>query len=152
MPKATHTHTTPTRRAVFCGVGLTSIAAGLAARSALATPAVPPDADAELIRLCGEVVAIQAKIDALHKVRHTAEDERRTEPERSALYAMQHERLDLIEAAAVSLATLAAARAIAQASVAIAPLNVDGEVSCGGGDSEWLALVVVKFLAGSAVA
>jgi hypothetical protein len=57
MPKATHTPTTPTRRAVFRGLGLASIAAGLAARSALAAPAAPaaaPDADAELIRLCGE--------------------------------------------------------------------------------------------------
>jgi hypothetical protein len=60
---------------------------------------------------------------------------------------MHHERLDLIEAAAVSPVTLAGARAIAQASVAIAPLNVDGEASLDGGDSEWLALVVVKFLA-----
>jgi hypothetical protein len=48
--------------------------------------------------------------------------------------------------------TLAGGRAMAQASVAIAPLDIDGKPSCGGGDSEWLALVVVKFLAGSVVA
>jgi hypothetical protein len=147
MPKATETPTT-SRRSALRGLGLTSIAAGLAARSALATPAAPPDADAELIRLCGEVVAIQDRINALY----TTDDEERTEPELDALFAMHHERLDLIEATAVSPATLAGARAIAQASVAIAPLNVDGEVSFDGGDSEWLALVVVNFLAGSAVA
>lgn len=56
MPKAADTHTTPT-----------------------ASP------DAELIRLCAEVVAIQDKINALHKVRHTVEDERRTEPVTAAL-------------------------------------------------------------------
>jgi hypothetical protein len=32
-----------------------------------------PEADAGLIALCAEIVALQAKIKALHKVRHTAE-------------------------------------------------------------------------------
>jgi hypothetical protein len=38
MPKATGTPTTPTRRALFRGIGLTSIAAGLAAVPTLADP------------------------------------------------------------------------------------------------------------------
>jgi hypothetical protein len=139
---------TTSRRAVFRGLGLTSIAAGLAARPALAAPAAAaPDTDAELIRLCGEVVAIQDRINALYRVRHTVEDERRTEPELSALYATQQERIDLIEAAGGLPATLAGARAIAQASVAIAPLDRGGETEFEGGDAEWLALTVVKFLA-----
>jgi hypothetical protein len=139
--------TTPTRRAVFRGFGLAAIAAGLAAVPALAAPAAAPDTDADLIRLCGEVVAIQDRINALYKIRHTAEEEERTEPELSALYATQQERIDLIEAAGGSPATLAGARAIAQASVAIAPLDRGGETEFEGGDAEWLALTVVKFLA-----
>jgi hypothetical protein len=78
--------------------------AGLAA---IATgPGVPPlasagpgDADAELIRLCGEIVAGQTRLNALYKVRRTYEDERRTEPELDALFARQHELLELIDGA-----------------------------------------------------
>jgi hypothetical protein len=138
---------TTSRRSALRGISLTAMAAGLAARSALAAPVPAPDTDAELIRLCGEVVAVQDKIDALYKVRHTAEDEQRTEPELDDLSAMQHEWLDLIEAAAVSPATLAGVRAMARASIAIAPLDRDGETEFEGGDAEWLALTVVKFLA-----
>ena len=56
-------------------------------------PGVPPlasagpgDADAELIRPCGEIVAGQTRLNALYKVRRTYEDERRTEPELDALW------------------------------------------------------------------
>jgi hypothetical protein len=52
MPKATHTHTTPTRRTAL-GATIAVIAAGLAARSALASTE-PDDADAKLIRLCAD--------------------------------------------------------------------------------------------------
>jgi hypothetical protein len=59
MPKATHTPTTPTRRAVFRGVGLASIAAGLAAvtqsHAAITSPS-SPNADAELIALAKTLV------------------------------------------------------------------------------------------------
>jgi hypothetical protein len=63
----------------------------------MSTTTTTDDADAELIRACGEIVAAQAKIDALYKVRDTAEAEELTEPALSALYAMQHERLDLCQ-------------------------------------------------------
>jgi hypothetical protein len=59
MPKANTTPTTPTRRAAFRGLGFTSIAAGLAAVPALSAPAAPPDADAELIRLCDRLVQLR---------------------------------------------------------------------------------------------
>jgi hypothetical protein len=97
-------------------------------------------------------VAVQDKIDALHKIRHTTEDERRTEPEMSALYATQGWLLDRIEADAVPPATLAGVRAMARTSVAIASPNVKGEPSCDGGDSQWLAFAVVKFLAAGGAA
>src|ERR1700722_851066 len=48
MPKATHTPTTPTRRAVFRGLGLTSIAVGLVVPVLARTK--PHGADAQLIR------------------------------------------------------------------------------------------------------
>ena len=59
----------------------------------------PGDADAELIRLCGEIVAGQTRLNALYKVRRTYEDERRTEPDLDALFARQHELLELIDGA-----------------------------------------------------
>ena len=82
------TATTPTRRTAL------AIAAGLA-MPALASAKPNDSADAELIRACGQIVVAQTRIDALDKVRDTAEAEERTDPELSALYAVQHEQLDL---------------------------------------------------------
>jgi hypothetical protein len=58
--------TTPTRRTVFRGIGLTSIAAGLAARSALASAAPGDSADAELVALCAKFVALETERYLLH--------------------------------------------------------------------------------------
>ena len=41
----------------------------------------------------------QTRLNALYKVRRTYEDERRTEPELDALFARQHELLELIDGA-----------------------------------------------------
>jgi hypothetical protein len=43
--------------------------------------------------------------------------------------------------------TLAGVRALASASIAIAPLDRDGGIEFKGDNAEWLALTVVKFLA-----
>jgi hypothetical protein len=54
--------------------------------------------------------------------------------------------LELIDCATPPT-TLAGARALAGASIAIAPLDRDREIEFEGGDAEWLALTVVEFLA-----
>jgi hypothetical protein len=151
MPEANTTPTT-SRRSALRGFGLTAIAAGLAVpvRSHAATAPDTDDADAELIRLCAEIVTIRPKLDAVHAVRHTFEDERRTEPELDALTAREMELVGLIEDA-VPPTTMAGARALAGASLALAVLNLAGETYFEGGDAEWLGLTVVQFLAGGEV-
>jgi hypothetical protein len=153
MPKATHTHTTPTRRAVFRGLGLTSIAAGLAARSALATPSVPPDAaradaanpDAELIRLCDRLV--QLRIDELAQFDlidyDNGGDDLFAAPEWDALAA----RLQEIDRPL----TLAGAAAMARCTVRHCDRCPDGKIVMID-LAEWMAIRVSEFLAGGVVA
>jgi hypothetical protein len=80
--------TNPTRRSTLRGISLATIAAGLAV-PALASTKPDDGADAELIQLCGEIIALKPKRDAVFAVRHTIEDEHRTEAELDALFARQ---------------------------------------------------------------
>jgi hypothetical protein len=98
-------------------------------------------AEAELILRATDIVVIQNKINELLKV----DDEALTEPELDALYGMQHGLIDLCTESPPT--TLAGARALAVAAIAIAPPGIDGKPSWSGGDSQWLAWLVVKFLA-----
>ncbi len=65
MPKATTTPTT-SRRSALRGFGLATIAAGLAV-PVPSQAASPPDADAELIRLCAEFDRLQHIWWSLHE-------------------------------------------------------------------------------------
>jgi hypothetical protein len=141
----TTTHTTPTRRAVFRGLGLTSIAAGLAVPAVARTKPDDADADAELIRACGEIVASQTRINALCEGRYTIDDEESTDPKLIALCEKQSEPVDFIDRAPPT--TLAGVRAVARASIAIAPVKLDGEVEFDGCGAEKLALTADKFVA-----
>ncbi len=117
-------------------------AAGALARDTGADP------DAELIRCCDRIVQLEADARAIYAVRHTLEDERRTEPALDRLYAERDRYLSAIDELPV-VTTLAGARAMARASVATAEKELDGNLSYQG-DAEWLAFTVAEFLAGKA--
>jgi hypothetical protein len=153
MPKATITSTTPTRRAVFRGLGLTSIAAGLAARSALAAPAAPPDAaadanpDGELITLCDRLVQLRTHEIAVIKPMDDGDDDydplEATDAEWDALAA----RLRQIDRPL----TLAGAAATARCVVRHSDRCPDGDIVMID-LAEWMAIRVSEFLAGGVVA
>jgi hypothetical protein len=86
---AIENHTAPTRRAVFRGAGLASIAAGLAAVPALAAPASETDADAELIALAKRLAEQRDVADRI------AAEGKSLPPKASAASADQERRLDL---------------------------------------------------------
>ena len=65
---------TTSRRSALRGVGLAAIAAGLAARRALASNQPDADADAELIRLCGEAICCDERIIQIDTHGTTDED------------------------------------------------------------------------------
>jgi hypothetical protein len=138
MPTADHHNNTSTRRNA-----LRISAAGFGA------PAVAfaaPGADAELIRLCNLLIANQREIEALLKVRKTVADERRTEPQLGELSDNEENFVDrIIDLPEIS--TLAGARAMARASLAIAPRDSDGSITMED-RSECLVWSVAEFLAG----
>jgi hypothetical protein len=136
-----------TRRSAL-GFTATAIVAGLTTPALASAPAV--NADAELIRFSSRVAAVCAKMDALYAVRHTIEDEHRTQPQMDALRAERVQATDHIYDLP-DPTTLAGARAMAIASIALAPRDRDGSISYSG-ESERLAWVVAEFLAGSAAA
>jgi len=119
--------------------------AAIAARMPGTAPAATSNDDAELIRLCDRLVAIEAERAAIFET--VAEDE-----QDRALDAATGE-YDQIEARLAELGnptTLAGMRAMARAAVATAPKNTAGEVTAGvAGLSEWLAFGVVEAMAGS---
>jgi hypothetical protein len=145
----TPNHTTPSRRAAL-GFSLAAIAAGLTVPALASVATTEPSPDAELNRLSDRIVAIQAEQNALFAVRHTVEDEERTDPEMNALYAERTRIFDLLFDL-LDPTTLAGARAMARASIAIAPRERDGTISWSGG-SGWLAWSAADFLAGSVAA
>jgi hypothetical protein len=147
MPKATNTPTTSRRSALRC-ISLASIAAGLAVPAlAPSAAAAPPDADAELIALCGQVIALQGKFEALHAIRQSLEAELRTAAELDGLYVELAELMDQISKHPPT--TFAGARAMARAAIAIANRDPHGEIrhNVCSGDSEGLAWSVAEWAA-----
>jgi hypothetical protein len=101
-------------------------------------------ADAELIRLCDRVLSLLAEMDALCAVRQTLADEARTEPMLERLYQENEVALDRLDDLGGPI-TLAGARAMAEASLAMAPRDNAGDLLFQG-DAEWLAFRVAEFL------
>ena len=106
--------------------------------------------DAELIRLCDQLVANNTEWFALMNSRHTIEDEKRTEPENERLHAVRAALLNQIEAAP-DISTMAGAAAMARAAIAITPVDLAGQWEARE-DNEWLALTVAEFVGREGVA
>ena len=141
MSQATHTTTTPTRRAAL-GLSVAVTAVGLMP-AGLATTASP---DAAIIALCNHLVALEGEAVALCAQRLTIADEYRTEPELIAL----ERRRDAAVAALERLGppkTMVGIQAVARASLAThSHKDSEGDVVpiC---DGHWMALTVCECLA-----
>jgi len=130
-----------------------ALIAGLADDAARGTPMPPvaPEGDAELIKICNRLVASEEEMLAIHATRHSMEDERRTEPDLDVLRAEQETLMEAMGDLDYP-STLAGARAMARASIALAELDQDGEPVVPADDSEWLAFVLAQALAEGMVA
>ncbi|HET6236884.1 MAG TPA: hypothetical protein VFE41_18265 [Acetobacteraceae bacterium] len=120
-----------------------------AATPAAAMPIAPtaPGSDAELIRLCDRLVAIQAEETAMFEVDlYTDDDGSRFKPVMDALTEERRTvetRLYDVGGPTTKAGLLAAARAAASE----APKDADGAISCVA-LAEWLAFGVVERMAG----
>ena len=132
-----------TRRGALRGVGLIALA-GIAAK---ATPANAAQ-DADLIRACVELIAMQAELTALYDRRLTIEDEQRTEPEVDILIARAKEAEDRLSALPPP-STLAGVRAMSRMAVARWHLDNGDELWAEDFD-EWVSLSIIEYLAGDA--
>jgi hypothetical protein len=109
----------PTRRNAL-RFGLAPFAAGLAAPTLIgASAAAVANPDGELIRLCARIVAVEAAQAALFAVRHSLEDETRTDPEMNALHDEREQIFDQV-CALPKVTTMEGAQAMARASLALA--------------------------------
>jgi hypothetical protein len=110
--------------------------------------AAAPSADAELIALCGRLVAIADEISALAATLNTIEDEHRTQSQLDAMLADRNRVFDQIYSQP-EVTTVAGALAMARAAVAIAiaPRDIDGEIIWTG-NSEYLAWSFAEFIVG----
>lgn len=153
MSQATNLHSIPgavpgmpSRRLLLLGSAV-ALPVAVLASGGVAAPAESDDA--ELIRLCARLVALERQEAAIYKVRHTAEDEERTEPELDRLGAERETILQRLNEIG-KITTLSGARAMAAAAISEAPKDRAGQVECTQGeDAEWLAFTVSEFLAGT---
>ena len=127
-----------TRRTALTGL-LASAAAVVVAAPAVARPS---GTDAELIRLCNTVVEAEQRMLALFAIRHTVEDEHRTEPELDELLKIEEvalEQIDKLPPPSTREGALAALRA-AETQLEIAR---DGS-RVHDTDAEWLAFLAAR--------
>lgn len=130
-------HTTP-RRAALRGA-LAATLAGLATPALAATISNP---DAELIRLCGQIEALEERYVAILRAQVTEEDEKRDDPALEAIGDEKHRLFELLP----EPTTMEGAKALARAAVATAPHYRDGSLVTGD-MTEWMAYAAVEFLA-----
>ena len=149
---------TLSRRGLLVGLPVTG-AATASAVAAVAAAVVPPIAgaaapssDAALIALCRRLAAIRDDWQAVLNVRHTIEDEERTEAQLaliSAEYTAVIERFGALER--IRPATWQGIQALAAAVLAWVPRDRKGQVDCSD-DCDRMALAVVEAVAGAEVA
>lgn len=132
----------PTRRSAL-KLNISVIAAGLAA-PALAM-AAPASVDAELIKLCNDLVAANAEIETLCDTRQTIADEHRTERQLELLYQKQNKIKEAIEEQGCPKTT-EGVRAMACVAMTRFPGTFEGEPIAHDFD-EWINLCVVEFVA-----
>jgi hypothetical protein len=136
MPTAIH-DTTTSRRAALRDTVATVVAS-------LTAPG-PTSADAELIRLCGQLVALRDDFDEVYGRRTTIEEEDATEHELIALDKREDALLGAMEAAGPPT-TIAGIVAVAQAGLAIY-LHRDTEgTAIAEDDAHWLLLQCAEAL------
>lgn len=150
-----HAHTghpdIPSRRALLAG-STASLVAGVvvatgAAQAAVASPQGADD-DAELIQLCDRLVAIYAEEAVIFATMPEMEQDAALEATTRESEAIENRLYEL-----GNPNTPAGMQSMARASVACAPKNLDGEITCGAsGLAEWLAFGVVEALAGRTAA
>lgn len=133
------------RRTALRGAGI----AGIAGLIGMATTAKAATTDAELIRACDKMIALQREFSALFDQRHTVEDEKRTEPELLNLYARE----DALEKRFYALpapTTIEGVRALARMALRSWELDFIGEPVVADFD-EWSKITVLDYLAGDAI-
>ena len=136
--------TAASRRTALC-----STVAGLIAGT-FAAPGIAADpADTRLIRLCGQLDALQEAFSDLFGRRMTIEQEHATEPAMEALLDRQDALLDAIEAAGAP-ATAAGIAAVARTALALYPHRDAEGSTIAQDDSHWLLLVACEAMAGNA--
>ncbi len=129
------------RRSALRAVGLVGLAC-IAGKAAMATP----EQDAEIIRVCDELLANKAEFDALFSRRVSIQDEERTNPELEALSAREAEIQDRLSDLPPP-STLAGAQAMARVAVSRWwMLNGEDELYAEDFDS-WGNLSILQFLA-----
>ena len=133
--------TAASRRTALC-----STVAGLIAGT-FAAPGLA--ADTRLIRLCGQLDALQEAFSDLFARRMTIEQEHATEPAMEALLDRQNALLDAIEAAGAP-ATAAGIAAVARTALALYPHRDAEGSTIAQDDSHWLLLVACEAMAGNA--
>ena len=154
MPKSTQENAAPTAaastgRAVLRGVpAAMALMAGGTAAAALALPvalARTPGTDAELIRLCDRIVALEADYAATCSGKRTRAEEKAAVPRLEAISEEITANMTLIYD--LRPKTLAGLQAMASAAHAGAQQDRDGEmlVDC---EADWLASAVIAHLAG----
>lgn len=135
--------TLSTTRRNTLGFGAAAVASGSCVLSPVGAHAHP---DADLIRLCARIIAIEAEQATLFTIRHTLDDEARTDPAMNALYDERDQVFDQLRHL-LRPTTIDGARAVARASLALAPRANNGDILWVG-DSERLAWSVADYLAG----
>jgi hypothetical protein len=140
MSQAINEHSTPTRRSAL-GFSAAAIVAGFTIPG-LAGPANP---DAELIVLADRLVTTERELLAIYGLRKTREDEKRTEHLLDALFTEQNAIVDRIQEMP-DAATVDGLRAMARASLAMAPKRPDGSTHFDGGNAEDLAFEIARIL------
>jgi hypothetical protein len=104
--------------------------------------------DSELIALCDQLLDVVARQDALYRVRHTTEDEDRTEAQMTALFEERGDAVDQINETPGAQTDQGRA-VLARAALAIGERDADGEITPRT-KGESLAWLVVQSLAGVA--
>ena len=148
MPPAAKNITSSSRRSAL-KLSMTAMAAGVLAPLA-AGAASPNQQDAELIRLCGEIVGIGDATRALCSVRLTFEEELAQMPEFRRL-ADEEDRLIEAIADLYPPRTLAGLRAMAVAAMAVTEIDKDGSLCLEPRGTAALVDMITQALAGGEI-